>query len=172
MTLTSAQSLRLRIQDQPALAVQTFESDGSATLFALQHRNVVSGSAFIPGASGWTATAAAFNPTGYVELSGAIANHSALMVRYVHSVFSDSEIDHLIDGAGSIPGAALEAVKVLMFDGLRRAKWKSSDGSEYDDTKAIDLLKDMYDTFKQELEAATLEEVSGAFISWAANQDD
>lgn len=172
MTLTSAQSLRLRIQDQPALAVQTFESDGSGTLFTLQHRNVMSGSAYIAAASGWSGTAAAFNISGYVELSGVIPVYSGLLVRYTHSVFSDDEIDHLIVDTGSIAGAALEAVKILMFDGLRRAKWKSSDGSEYDDTKAIDLLKDMYETFRDELESAALEEVSGAFVSWAATQDD
>ena len=55
-----------------------------------------------------------------------------------------------------------------MFDGLRRASWAAPDGTSYDDSKAIGLLKQIHDTLSDELEEeATL---SGGLASWSVEQ--
>lgn len=170
MALTSAQQVRLKIQDIPVWTDVTTYGDGSANTFQLQHRNIVSGVAYVPGAGGWSGTGASFSAAGFVTLGTAISAQSAIRFRYVYSTFSDTDVDHFISAGGSVNGAAIEAVQALMFDGLRRAAWRASDGAEYDDTKAISLLKDIYATLKTEEEEEAA--LSGGFASWAVNQGD
>ena len=170
MPLTTAQQVRLRIQDQATYADATYYGDGTATVFSLPHRNLISGTAYVPGGTGWTATGAAFDPLGAVSFSGVISANSAWRVRYIHSTFSDDEVDHMIAAGGSVDGAALEAVETLMFDGLRRASWTSPDGAAYDDTAAMKLLNDLYKTLK---DAQADEALAGGSIeSWSLGQGD
>lgn len=168
MSLTA---LRLRIQDLPTIADATYAGDGTATQFALPQRNLTSASAFVPiGGTAWSATGATFNASGFVEFSGVISANSAWRARYVYSVFSDVEAQGFLDAGGGVNGGALEAVKTLMFDGLKRARWSAPDGTSYDDTAAIKQLRDLYDILKLELaEEAT---AGGAVESWSLNQAD
>lgn len=168
MTLTNLQRVRLRIQDQPRIADTTYYGDGSASVFQLPHRNLVSGSAYVPGGAGWTATGGAFDASGFVSFSGVISANSAWRARYTYSNFSDTEIDDWISAYGSVNGAAIEAVTTLMFDGLRRAAWASPDGTEYDDTKAMTLLNDLYKVLKDE--EADEAAVGGSVESWSLEQ--
>lgn len=174
MALTTAQQVRLRIQDIPQVFDVTLYGDGSASAFALQngavaYRNITSGSAFVPDGNGqWTGTGVAFNVSGYVTFSGVVSANSAYRVRGVHSVFSEDEINHFTAVGGDVPGAALEAARTLQFDALKRAAWAAPDGTEYDDTAAIKALNDLIAELKQEVnEAATSE---GGFVSWSINQ--
>lgn len=171
MTLTTAQQVRLRVQDQPLIADATYYGDGSASAFTLPQRNITSGSAFVPGAGGWTATGATFNPTGSVAFATVISANSAFRTRYVYSTFSDEDIDTMITaGGGSILGASIEAVTTLMFDGLKRASWAAPDNTKYDDTAAMSLLKDLYSALKvEEAEIATVE---GGISEWGLNQQN
>lgn len=170
MSLTTAQWVRLRIQDQPKIADDTYYGDGLADTFQLPHSNLTSATAFVPLATAWSATACTFNASGYVQFSGTISANSGFRTRYVHSVFSDEEISHFTAVGGDIVGASLEAVQTLMFDGLKRSKWVAPDSSEYDDTAAMKLLNDLYKTLKEEqLQAAVAD---GAISSWAETQDD
>ena len=52
MTLTTAEQVRLRIQDKPIVFDSTFYGDGTATTFALGVTNVTSATAFVPIAAG------------------------------------------------------------------------------------------------------------------------
>lgn len=169
MTFTTAQHVRLRIQDIPTRIDATYVGDGTAATFALPYRNLSSGSAFVPlGNTAWTATGATFDPTGVVSFSGVISAQSAFRTVYVYSTFSEEEIDQFITVGGSVNGASQEAVLALMFDGLRRARWAAPDGSSYDDTAALRTLKDLYDTLRLELED---EAISGGGVeSWALEQ--
>lgn len=170
MPLTTAQQVRLRIQDQPVLANDTYYGDGLAVTFQLPHRNLTSASAFVQGTNAWASTGATFNASGYVTFADVISANSAFRVQYVHSVFSDDEISHMITAGGNIVGAALEAVQTLMFDGLKRAKWVAPDSSEYDDTAAMKLLKDLYETLKEELDEQGV--AFGGFGEWAITQGE
>lgn len=169
VTLTTAQHVRLRIQDIPTRIDATYAGDGTAASYALPHRNVTSGSAFVPvGNTAWSATGATFDASGFVSFSGSISANSPFRTVYVHSTFSDEEIDQFLSVGGSVNGASQEAVMALMFDGLKRARWAAPDGSSYDDTAALRTLKDLYDTLRMELED---EAISGGGVeSWALEQ--
>lgn len=167
MTLTSAQQVRLKIQDAPIRANDVYYGDGQATVFNLPHRNIASGTAYVLAGGAWSATGATF-ASGQVAFSGIISANSGFNVRYEYATFSDAEVDHFISAGGSVAGAAKEAVEALMFDGLRRASWAAPDGTSYDDSKAIGLLKQLHDTLSDELEEeATL---SGGLASWSVEQ--
>lgn len=169
MTLTVNQQVRLRVQDQPLIADVAYYGDGLLNTFPLPHRNLSSGTAFVSAAGGWSATGATFNPTGSVAFSGVLSANSAFRTRYVHSTFSDDEIDTMITaGGGGVNGAALEAVQTLMFDGLKRASWAAPDGTEYDDTAAMRLLTDLYDKLKEEQAEAAV--AGGGIAPWGLNQ--
>lgn len=173
--LTSAQAVRLRIRDLPVIADDTYIGDGSGRLFNLPHENISSGSAFVPGANGqWSATAAAFNASGFVEFDGTISANSAWRARYVHSVFSDEDIEHRLTTESGLTRVSLAFVKDLMFDGLKRAKWAAPDGSEYDDTKAIDLLDKLYRALAGEIAEVDSEAAiaGGAIAGWAVTQGE
>lgn len=174
MTLDTAHQVRLRIQDIPAVADLARTFDGSATIFSLEngamaYRNITSATAFVPVTGVWTATGCTFNTSGWVEFSGVGSANSAYRVRFVHSVFSDDEIGHFTAVGGSVAGAALEAVHVLRFDALKRAKWAAPDGTEYDDTAAIKALEALYKDLKEEQLAADTLDLG--FESWAEGQD-
>lgn len=171
MVLTEAQQVRLRIQDLPLIADVTRYGDGTAATYQLQHSNLTSASAFIPlGGTAWSATGATFNASGYVDFSGVISANSAFRVRYVHSTFSDTDVDQMLADGGSVLGASREAVQTLMFDGLKRSKWAAPDGTEFSDVDAMKLLKDLWDVLQEELsEEAT---TAGSIASWSLNQGD
>jgi hypothetical protein len=166
--LTTAQQVRLRIQDQPKLARDTYTADGAATGFSLPHRNITSASAYVMNAGAWSATGAMFSVSGEVAFADAISAQSAFQVAYTYSVFSDEEIADFVTAGGGIPGARLEAVQALMFDGLKRSRWMAADGTQFDDTQAMSLLNRMYDQFSKEAENDAL--LGGGLISWAGNQ--
>ena len=170
--LTTAAAVRLKIQDIPKRADLTFYGDGTAAVFSLPHANVISGSAYVPGAGGssWTATGCTYDATGFVAFSGVISANSAWRAVYTHSTFSEDEIGQFTAVGGSINGAALEAVDSLLFDGLKRARWVAPDGVSFDDTKAVDLLLSMRSAFKDELSQAQV--TDGDFASWAEGQGD
>jgi len=169
VTLSTAQRVRLRIQDQPRIADITRAGDGSASVFDLEHQNLSSGSAWVQGGGGWTATGATFNATGFVQFAEVLTNQRPWRVRYVYSVFSDDEIDQFIADGGSIAGAALEAAKVLQWDALKRAVWVAPDGTQYDDTKAIAQVQALYNQLREEVFEETADD-GGGYIEWSQNQ--
>jgi len=169
MTLTTAQQVRLRIQDQPVVADNQYTFDGKTSAFNLPHRNLTSASAFVyDGNEQWSATGVTFNASGYVTFSAVGSANSGYRTRYVYSVFSDDEIGHFTAVGGSINGASLEAVQTLMFDSLKRANWAAPDGTKYDDTKAMEQLRAMYGQLTAEIES--LQTDDGGYESWALGQ--
>ena len=164
MALTTAEQVRLGIQDKPRVARDTYTADGVSTGYQLPHFNMTTASAYVIAAGAWSGTGATF-ASGEVSFGTAISANSAFMVHYTYTVFSDNEIDHMITaGGGSINGARLEAVQTLMFDSLKRARWQSPDGTMFDDTKAQDTLSKMYDKFSNE----NLQDAIGgeSLLSW------
>ena len=169
MALTTAQQVRLRIQDLPVVADVTRTFDGSASAFQLEHGNLTSGTAFVPAAGLWSAlTGVTFNVSGYVTFTAVQSANSAWRTRYVHSVFSDEEIGHFTAVGGNVAGAALQAVESLLFDGLKRAKWAAPDGTQYDDTAALDNLWKMHSALNEEEMESETDAVG--FESWAEGQ--
>lgn len=169
MTLTTAQQVRLRIQDQALLYNGLMYGDGTANVFYLTQRNLTGATAYVPaGGTAWAATGATWDTAGTVTFGGVISANSAFRVTFQHSTFSDDEVSHFIEAGGSVAGAALEAVQALMFDSLKRAKWKAPDGTEFDDTAAMRQLNDLYDRLKVEVD--DLADTGAGFASWAEGQ--
>lgn len=171
MALTTAQQVRLRIQDTPTVFDHIGTADGQGSAYAVPYRNITSATAFVHDAnSQWSATGATVNTSGYVTFSGVITGASAWRVRGVQSVFSEDEIGHMTAVGGSVAGAALEAVRTLMFDSLKRASWAAPDGSQFDDSMAQNTLLKMHDQLTAEVADTTV--VDGGFASWAEGQED
>ena len=170
MTLTTAQQIRLKIADLPRLADTTYYGDGLASSYLLPHSNIVSGSAFVPNGASWTATGATFNASGMVSFASTIDASSAFRTTYVHSVFSETEIDNFVEIGGNVNGAAIQALHTLMFDGAKRARWMGSDGSQFDDVAAADNLWKAYSAIREEQYQAGAAAIS--LQSWTLNQQD
>lgn len=174
-TLTTAQQVRGRIQDQPQRFDEQYAGDGLRADYEVQVgnarvTNLISATAYIVAGGIWSATGATFDASGFVTFNGVISANTAYRVVGVQSVFSEAEIGHFTAVGGSVAGAALEAVNWLRFDALKRARWFGADGTQYDDTAAIKAVEKLYDDLRQELIEA--ESDTGGFESWALNQDD
>ena len=173
MALTTAQQVRLRISDRWRWAEEYRGGDGTALKFKLGQgapfSNLSALSAFVPVAAGWSATGGTFDTgLGLVEFSGLVSANSAWRAEYQWSVFSDEEIGQFTAAGATIAGAALEAVRTLMFDSLRRAKWAAPDGTEYDDTAAMAQLRAMHALL---LDESTRDDgAQGGIESWAEQQ--
>ena len=171
MPLATADAVRLRIQDQARPAYEVRYGDGITTRFELPHRNITSATGYVqPGGTAWSGTASVtFDVSGFVEFTTIIPNNSAVNFRYVYSVFSDAEISHFTAVGGNVAGAALEAVRALRFDGLRRAKWAASDGTQYDDTAALQALDRLESALRLEAQEASS---AGDLTSWGERQEE
>lgn len=172
MALTTAQQVRLRIQAPWQRGEEILYGDGIASGFKLAqgqpHSTIVSATASVNNA-GWSATGCTIDTTyGYATFSGVVSANTAVRFDYLWSVFSDDEIGYFTAVGGTIPGAALEAVRTLMFDGLKRANWQAPDGTKYDDSRVIDLLKAMEERLQAEVERA--DGPAGGWESWSVNQ--
>jgi len=97
----------------------------------------------------WVATGATFS-SGMVEFAHRISANSAFRVSYVHTVFSDAEIDDFIDRGNDLLGAQIAAVETLMFDSLKRVSWRAHDGTSYNDTHAQQTLQAMHTKLKRQ----------------------
>lgn len=171
MTLTIAQ-LRQRIQDPYRYDEEARVGDGLSSAYKLRqgapHSTLLSASAFVVGSNGqWSGTGATFdNALGVVAFNGTISANTAWKASYQWSVFSDAELGTYTGIDGTLAGASLEVVKTLMFDGLKRARWAAPDGTQYDDTKAMESLKWMWSALKDEQIGAP----EGGIESWSEQQ--
>lgn len=165
--LSQSDLLRTRLQDPLRLEIRELFSDGRSTLISLPHSNIQSGSAFVASGSTWSGTGATFNPSGFVRLDSGLPQGSALRVEYFHSVFSDAELGSWLSAYGFL-GATREAIWALMFDGLKRSRWSSPDGTSYDDTAALAHLQRMSDRINEELADDAVG--AGGFGSWSEGQ--
>lgn len=171
MALTTAQQVRLKIQDAPTLADDTYYGDGMASSFQLPHRNITSASALVLDAQGqWSATGSTFSVSGVVTFADVISANTGFRTIYTHTVFSDDEIGYFTAVGGNVNGAAVEAIEALMFDSLKRARWIAPDGSQYDDTAAQRQLQAMWDRLHANAEDEAL--TGGSVTSWAMNQEN
>lgn len=172
MPFTDIQKVRIKIADPPVIEDLTRYGDGTAQYFVMPHVNLTTASAFVPvgvGGTAWSATGCTFDVSGQLSFSGVISANSAYKVRYVHTNFSDNEVQNFLDDGGTVLGASLEAIESLMFDAVKRARWMAADGSQYDDTAAQSHLRQMHDTISTQLENESLS--GGGFGSWATGQE-
>lgn len=170
--MTLVDQVRLRIQDRPRYGNEELFGDGYNATFKLAQglpfSFVTACSAFARGAASYTSTGATFDLTlGTMAFSGTISANSAVKATYQWTIFSDDDINTFITaGSGTVAGAALEAVRTLLFDAQKRARWIASDGTQYDDTRTHDMLMKMYDQIWAELR----ETPEGGIEAWSEQQ--
>ena len=179
MTLTTGEQVRLRIQDPWRYGEELRYGDGTASAFKLQqgapYSTIISATAsvLLPAPTGWSATAGVAISTalGRVVFSGIISANTAWQANYLWAVFSDEEIAQFTADGGSVPGAALYAVRSLRFNAMKRSRWAAPDGTQYDDTMAMRALKELQDDI--EAEVVRYEEgPAGGYASWAEQQEN
>ena len=173
--LTTAQQVRLRISDRWRYAEETHYGNGSGSGFKVSQGapfstlSAFSGYILLPSPTGWSATGGTFDTgLGLAKFSSVVTALTAVRFDYQWALFSDDEIGHFTALGSGVAGAALEAVRVLMFDSLRRSKWAAPDGTEYDDTAAMKQLLEMEKRLIDELARDIGPE--GGLESWSENQ--
>ena len=171
MALTTAQQVRLRIQDAWRWDEESRVGDGTGSAYKLRqgapHSNLSAVALSIVSGATLTATGGTVDTgLGLVTFSSVISAQSAWRANYQWAVFSDEEIGFFTAQGGGVLGAAVEAVKVLMFDSLKRASWSSPDGTSYDDTAAMKQLQDLYKMLLDEQR----QDPAGGIESWSENQ--
>jgi hypothetical protein len=177
MTLSVAEQVRLRIQDPFRYETETVYGDGTASAFKLRQGQPYStlsatATASIATTAGWSATGCTVNHShGRVIFSGVISANSAIQTDYFWSVFGDAEIGQFTADGGTVVGASLEAVKTLMFDAWKRARWAAPDGTNYDDTQAFANLATLKSALHEE-QAGADELPAGETFSWAEEQEN
>lgn len=172
MTLDITAQVRLRISDRWRFAEEVRGGDGTASGWKLGQgapfASIMSGSAFVSVAAGWSGTGATFETgLGLVAFANVISANSAWRAAYQWALFSDDEITQFLSDGGSVAGAALQACRTLMFDSLRRSRWAAPGGTQFDDTKAMDQLQKLYDQLLEEVRDG---QSSGGIESWSENQ--
>jgi hypothetical protein len=176
MSLTTAQQVRLRIQDPWRRGTEERHGDGRASGFQLAqgapYSTLISATASVL-VTGWSATGCTFdNALGYVTFSGIPSANTAVRFDYQWAVFGDDELGYFTAaGGGTVRGAALEAVRTLRFNAPKRARWAAPDGTQYDDTLAMRALKELQDDIEAETERYD-EGPAGDYTSWAVNQEE
>ena len=176
MPLSLADQVRLRISDRWRFGEEVRYGDGLASQFKLAQgapfSNVSALSAYHTAAGGWSGVTASAQDTGLgtITLTGLLQANSAVRFAYQWAVFSDAEIGEFTAMGGNVAGAALYAVRTLMFDSLRRAKWKAPDGTEYDDTAAQKQLLEMEKRLVEEIEKS--DGPAGGIESWGEQQQN
>lgn len=151
MALSSAEQVRLAVADHLRYADYSFTANGASYRYPLQHGNdyyVSGGEAYITGAL--TNFAAATFQSGHVTFPNTnVSAGSAVRLSYYYAVFSPDDIEYFLGNAGTITDAAVSAAQVLMFDSLKLAAWGAADGMRYDQTKAQDQIRAIYDRLRQ-----------------------
>lgn len=176
MTLTTAQQVRLRIQDPWRYGEEMILGDGTASAFKLTqgapYSTMVSATASLALPAGWSATGGTFDTAlGRAIFATRPIASQPILVGYQWAVFSDDEIGYFTAVGGTVAGAALEAVRTMRFNAPKRARWAAPDGTQYDDTQASRALKELQDDLQAEVTRYD-EGAAGGYESWAAEQEN
>jgi hypothetical protein len=172
MALATAEIIRGRLNDRWRVDSEVQYGDGTASSWKLRqgapYSNVISATASIIVAAGWSATGATVDTAlGLVTVGTAVSANSAVRFDYQWAVFSEDDVAYFT-AQGSIPKATREGIRWLMGDAWKRARWAAPDGSTYDDTKALDNLRRLYDTLVEE--EFDQQGPDGGLESWSVNQ--
>ena len=173
MALTTAQQVRLRLNDPWRYAAEVQYGDGTASSFQLQqgapYSTLISATASIA-VTGWSATGATFDLSqGRVTFNTVVTANTAFQASYLWAVFSDDEMS-FFTAQGDVRAATLMGVRTLMGNGWKRARWAAPDGSEYDDKKALDNLINWEKSLLNERIGE--EGPEGGFANWTVTQGD
>jgi len=125
MALTDLERLRLAIADRPRVALreQVGVGDGVSTQFQTQLFPVVDTSETVLVNGVPSAAYALDAATGVLTFTSAPLSEAQIVATYSWSVFSDAELQDLLDQGVSVPRAAIQAIMWLLADSERFLKY-------------------------------------------------
>lgn len=178
MPLTTAQIIRNRINDPMRYDTEVVQGDGVASSFKLKQGapfSTISASSFTAstaaGGTAWSATGCAIDiDLGVVTFSAVVPINAQIQASYVWSCFSEDMLGYFT-GMGGIPQACLGAVNHLLVNYATRARWAAPDGSNHDDTMALNALLATRSALIDEIRGSELGPM-GDSVSWAESQQD
>lgn len=173
MPLTTAQMVRGRLNDPYRRFSEVQYGDGTASGYKLQQGQpyscLISATASVVTTRGWSATGCSIDTAqGFVTFSAVLPAGREFRVDGLWAVFGEDELAYFT-AQGGIAAATLEGIRWLMGDAWKRAKWAAPDGTQYDDTKALDNLRRLYDTLQEEL-TGDISGPAGGIESWSVEQ--
>lgn len=172
MPLTALELLRLRVSDKARNFTDQAFGDGGSTIFNLSNFPIVaaSESVFLDGAlQADPAEYSLSDDDGALTFMSAPADNAVILVVGQEVIFSDTELNDIIDRTGGEWDAVLEVITILMTDGAKRIQWGTNQGLSVDETMIAKNLRVAYDTI---IEMSGRDGVaSGGLQSWAINQE-
>lgn len=171
MALSSALQLRARLSDRHRRTAQYVYGDGTATAFFLSGFPIPSGAGsatvrlvLAGGVLSATGGTAWHFGDGILAFGTALSANSGALTEYVHSIFSDEEIDTITAlQAGDLNAQTLEGLRWLWADYAKRVKWDMAQGPSVDPTEAAKRLEKMI----QYYEDLADRHAEGGLESWA-----
>ena len=171
MALTDLQLLRLRVADKARNFTEQAIGDGTAKIFQLANFPASSVSVYLDGVLQTLTTHYAISgDDGRLTMVSAPPNAAVVLVVGSASVFSDTELNDVLDRQGSVRDAVLEVLQILMVDAAKRIRWGTNQGLTVDESMMAKNAQAAYELVK----AAQLDEAfaSGGTESWPVNQEN
>jgi hypothetical protein len=184
MALSNLAKLRTKLSDSYRPFAETFQGDGQAVFFDLQHYPVQSGTY-----SAWYGASALNEPTSYslsvddgrITMAVTASANSALRFVGKYSTFSDTELESIMGEAGLTTGATaatwaaldvplLTCVEILFGDSWKRHSWGAAGGQNVNEAGLMANLEKWRAMLiaKYEIETGP----QGGLTSWAENAGD
>lgn len=173
MPLTDLQQLRLRAADPERTFFEEFVGDGATLIFDLTHYPVVAASEQVRVAGTLQTDPTNYglvDATGRITFVAAPANAARITVQGRSVIWSDDELNDILDRRGSPRDAVLECLQILMFDAARRGKWGTNQGLAVDESMLARNVREAYEVIKAEQEVEGIG--AGDLHSWAETQQD
>lgn len=121
MEFTELQLLRKELADPYKTAFDENSGDGNTTIFKLSHGNLATYEVFLDDVIRVEDTHYTMNSEeGVVKFLVPPEDGVSIEVTYRFSAFSDAELEEFLSSEGSISGALLRCVDILLMDSARR----------------------------------------------------
>ena len=123
MAYTNLEQLRKELADPYKTGYDQNTGDAETTIFKLSHGNIKDDSfavSVVDALQTITTDFAIDQEEGLITFVSAPADEASIEVEYQFSVFSDTELANFIVSEGSVNGALLKCIDILLMDSARR----------------------------------------------------
>lgn len=143
--MTELEQIRQNLGDSYVYAEDKQTGDGESKIYELNHKHVKDGSQTvykdnteIDEGTDYTID----NDAGVISLSEVLETTEELRVVYQFSAFTDTELSFFLESAGTVDGATMKAIRVLMVDAARRFDYTTGK-TEMKASQVFEHLKDL-----------------------------
>lgn len=150
MAYTDLEVIRLNLADPYQLAFDENAGDGSTVKFRLSHKKVRDDSLVIAVDDLSTTDYTFDDGLGIVTFDNPPESDTTISMEYEYSAFSDEELEEFLDVEGSIDGAVLRCIEILLVDSARRFDY-SAGRSELKPSQVFSNLKELREIYKEKV---------------------